>query len=465
MNPLYLFSGKKIDRDLCGELYQKGIRCNFSYVEYLSESDKISFKEIKDIKEIKEKDADFDYDKLTGNKIINDNRIIFYASQTAKNKPDIFTQVLNGLIVDSETNKIINIPSVTLNNHPNDNLVDRYINQDLYEMFAATDGSLINLYYWPREDKWVLSTIRGMEVNNVPFLTSKITYQQAFDDCLRGVGTSYEELCNVLSKECCYVFDITHPLVHPYWRERKVVTPITLIQIANVETGDRFYEWEELNEVTVKIPLQQPISWSYTGKKKSKLSIKSIRKYCNNHTTFWKPNAPIPFGIIFRSRDPDETKEMSSIFIPSILYTNINRVWYERDLFPFLPTDNRYKREKFVTLYNFLDRSLRPIATGIFPQLIKDFEEIESNIKRLVDETLLVFNQESKNTVDDLQSLEDTRQHKSIISCSTKTAVIRYVIEDIRKKISSDEDINEQIISNYYHEPCLIEVLYNIVFP
>ena len=146
----------------------------------------------------------------------NIERIIFY-SKFKGYKLDLSDPIVrecNGYIFNIKNNKPLVIPTNVLSNIINYDFVDKNINS--YDIYKVYDGTIINLYWWEKENSWKISTTKGYDVTELKW--SEITYENAFHSILENIYNLLpNDFYSQLDKKCCYTWGFNHPKFHPFW--------------------------------------------------------------------------------------------------------------------------------------------------------------------------------------------------------------------------------------------------------
>jgi hypothetical protein len=147
----------------------------------------------------------------------------------------------NGLILESTGTEWIALvipPRTPKSNNINAGTLDKFYQEDKYLIYKLEDGTIINLYYYKKQEnqypsRWVISTARGIEVNTQVFNT--VSYQDMFEQSLNNMGLDKEEFYNSLDKNTCYTFGFKHPDMHPFQeRKTKPVYKVWFVQSTTI---------------------------------------------------------------------------------------------------------------------------------------------------------------------------------------------------------------------------------------
>ena len=216
----------------------------------------------------------------------DDSRAIFYSHKRNKQHYEIADEC-NGVIIDRATQKIICFPTPLLSDSFSPKVVMHHFKD--YDIYAAMDGTVANLYFW--NSKWIIATSKGFDMNDVKW--NGITWMQAMVDA--GLDTSK------LTQGTTYTFGFSHPEIH-------CVDAVRLWFIS-LYNGARL--WAPPESLAIHA---QP-----------KLEFKTI----GDMTTYLRK--PDSYGVILRSRNP-ETKENSQILLESARMKNLRHLIYDNKL-------------------------------------------------------------------------------------------------------------------------------------
>ncbi len=171
--------------------------------------------------------------------------------------------------------------------------IDNNIND--YEAFYATDGTLVNLYYW--QGQWRFSTGRGFDVTNYNINKNKTIgeYKKVFDGILDKMlnAAAAKEIKDVadfydgLDKKRCYTFIISlHNLnVHILTDEEKIifVQSIDLSSVSSAPPSEIQVSFEcPYNFMPAQYSADNKVSFQKLGDLLS-INKNSIREFAGNH--------------------------------------------------------------------------------------------------------------------------------------------------------------------------------------
>jgi hypothetical protein len=430
---------------------------------------------------------------------ISENRLLFYTTDEGRRNPiKKYLRRCNGLIIDCESRKPLNVPPPILNNYPTDILVNQYLKQNLYHIFNIHEGTLITLYYY--KNKWNLSTVRGMDVGNVQFLSNKITYITAFEFCINKAGFTEEEFFSSLNTEYSYVFGITHPDVHPYWKTRadEIKDHIWLVQMSKINSnseasddknniGKIMRRWSEgghEGKITT-IPEQQEVKFRYessltTDVDTSYTPIQSMRRICNDQASCWKAENKSLFGIILLSKNPSITDRESYIMIPTKRFQFLRSNYYSRTLFPHSMLESEFDREKWIILHTYLNPTLLELTLELLPQFESTYIHIADKIKLLQQKAIKIYrnkitqsqnlqpsHEQPQSRIEQLMAYEAAEEKEiAVIQGDPINYTAEICVNDLITKISniSDDGLLANTILSYIRNPDFMRYLYYCIF-
>lgn len=401
----------------------------------------------------------------------SDGRILLYpTSRKHVLKKNNYTCKINGLIIDTYTHSILSIPPQIINSKPLKSIINRHLCE--YRYIRAIDGTNINIYWWPREKRWCISTTRGLDVANVSILNSKITYMDALEYALKTCGIkSFNKLTKYLDIKNTYSLIIVHPEVHLYWKSNAIDRYIYLSQITDNSSMYISYIWPKGNYLEHKIMPQQIVSFTSANSDKfNPITLTTLKNICTNQPANWKCSVDLPFGLIMVSESKKVPVNHRRVFIPSTTYNTLYNRYYRRTLFPFYSTDKTYKREKYVKMLNYLNRSVRKDIEKILPHLIEEYiiydNKMEILIKRIRGKLLADINDTHKY-IESVRKDEIKQRRKSIGDITYEISSEQYMEEisnyckdKLEKFIAISNNTNthiDEIIDSYmYHEKMII---------
>jgi hypothetical protein len=312
-------------------------------------------------------------------------RFIFTCSKTLRTKTlNSLCLECNGLIIeatqplteeaDSATKwEIIMTPALSPKSSVNSNKMNEYIRNSVYDIYYMEDGSIINLYWSVTHNRWVLSTARGIDMNNVVF--SSLTYQAMFEECL-AKAMDITEFWKLLDINSCYTFGIKHPDLHPF-REGSD-EPIYKFW---------FVQSVKIHGVGNHIVNNTSIWPSIKGQRKLRhQNVRNIRVLYNNNANAYNNyidgKRPL-YGYLLVSKSVDTTQDHSVVMLESSLMNTIRNLWYNATYSQFSKSRN-YNRTTVILLSSYLNSAAYDIFKQLFPQFMPQLETIEKTEDKLV---------------------------------------------------------------------------------
>ncbi len=300
-------------------------------------------------------------------------RVILTCSKTLRNYTfDSINRECNGLILEASSSgwRVLVAPVQSPKSKVNTNKINKWLNEELYEVYAMEDGTIINLYFY--NDKWVISTARGIDMNDVKFNT--LTYQQMLDECL--VHSNASDLYTSLDKSRCYTLGFKHPDIHPFQEGRdEQKEPIYKIwSIQSVVLADDYIPDRTPFAATIR-PQKK-----YTFKTKNMHNLyKRLSAALSDYIAGKRPN----YGYILVSKRPEITQEFTVIMLESSLMRMIRKLWYDSEYIQFSEA-KKYKKLDLILLNSFLDDTRTNIFTTLFPAYTETFRRLETLENELI---------------------------------------------------------------------------------
>jgi len=306
-------------------------------------------------------------------------RIIFNSNRSRSDFTNPQSFECNGLIADFNENtkehNLLVVPPCNFNlSKLKRNNINSLYKKGVYNIFKSYDGTNVNLYYY--KNKWIFSTTKGYEVNNLIFHNNK-TYLEIITELLQKYPNFNYDL---LDKNKCYSMIFKYYDYHPFVLGKKSnyeqFNQIVLLQSVNTT------ELNINNKLIVSYndEIGLPIQELYVFKTNNINDIFNIANnayaeyilylkknradlYNINNTTMLtdkeqlinkKPSTnytPI-FGFILRSTDFKITNDYSNILIESSLLSNIRQTIYNHKLIINYKQNNSINNKDNTNYYN-----------------------------------------------------------------------------------------------------------------
>lgn len=133
--------------------------------------------------------------------------VLFKYSQYESDMSLRICQEARGIIFDEKTLKPVCIPYFKFFNHGEENAAK--IDWDTAIVQEKIDGSLIKMFYYGGE--WHVATNGTIDAFKATVNDKDANFGALFIDALGGLSC-YVDLCSVLNKKYCYMFELVHPL-------------------------------------------------------------------------------------------------------------------------------------------------------------------------------------------------------------------------------------------------------------
>ncbi|ARA71955.1 hypothetical protein BNJ_00122 [Kaumoebavirus] len=257
----------------------------------------------------------------------------------------------NGMILKKvgNSNKIVCLPVPEFN--PKSSLRVLELNQNQYTIYAAEDGTVVNLWYDEEVDHWRIATRKNLDVSELHW-RGPLTYYEILTELLP------ENFWDNLDTKCCYSIGFKHPNFHAFQPEKKVWA----IQKVNLTTLAVDTAWGPDAGLETQTVLTT--------------SIADIKKAKNEQLKKYLAGEPAVYGWIIRSNNRDFTKRDSDIFIESDLFMRIRNLIYKQprverkfannDAYGYMAVENllnKHKKEDFAKLFDVSELQERLTAT------------------------------------------------------------------------------------------------------
>lgn len=310
----------------------------------------------------------------------DDGRMILFthASNRFNIKPYGMHTECNGLIINYKTKKPLVIPQLNYVSNINIKEVNHHLYNSRYDIYKVEDGTIINLYWWEPENKWVISTTRSFDLTDV--VSNTMSYKEIISDILEKDNYKIDDFYNLLDKNKSYTFGFRHPNMHPFVGNS--THKIWFIQSVNLET----YQIDNQFVNNININKQQMLCESGEYKEKIK-DINIMFPLLKDAYKDFAEEKKINYGYILKSRIPCETKEYSNIFLESSLMKNLRVLYYSNNAYK-MSKELNYDRNLFIITQTYLEKNNYIIFRTLFPQYNKIFDKLYTITEELSVEVL-----------------------------------------------------------------------------
>lgn len=277
----------------------------------------------------------------------------------------------NGLILEAPdwTPLVISMPTPKTNVEAA--ITNSFLKDKMYDIYKMEDGTIINLYYYKLSDKWIISTARGIEVNECTFNT--LDYNTIVDQCLEKMSLVPQDFYNSLDKNTCYTLGFKHPDMHPFQENTKAAiykmwfVQMTNINVENMQvTASYITPWSQIpNHTKVNFPVNS------TGILFSK---------CKTAYNDFADNGITNYGFILVAKNPTnfaEYTDYSVVLLESSLMTLIRHLWYDSG-YQKLVKEKVYNRINMILVNSFLDDKRMEPFSILFPQYRERLESMNA---------------------------------------------------------------------------------------
>jgi hypothetical protein len=273
-------------------------------------------------------------------------------------------------IIDLSTHEIKVYTGGEFNYNYNIEFINKNFNE--YNIYPILDGTRISLWYSERAEKYVISTRKLINANDIIWKKTS-TYMDILEDIL----THNKLNKDIFNKDFSYNLIIKHPLCHPFNQTNE--RPIKSIHLINIydTKNKKLLNAEEFGRAN-HIPCQSIIE------DKNIKSIEDIliknKDSINNYFSTYNHH----YGFILRTKNYMRTKGFSNIILYSSIYNIIKNVFYDKKQLRYyhLNDDNIYSR--ITIIYITYDKDKMEVFIKLFPQYIDLIEKIKSVINKII---------------------------------------------------------------------------------
>jgi hypothetical protein len=371
----------------------------------------------------------------------NDSRMVFYSSKNQRfTNSNLLKLECNGLVLDTNTLEPLVIPPVLCKSNVNTDVINKHLNNDLYDIISIDDGTVINLYHW--NSKWYISTARSYDLTHKKWGT--LTYKEVVKSIL---GDNEEKFYDILDKSRCYTFGVKHENIHPFREDNNApINKIWFIQSVSLETKEISIKFE--NDLNI---LESKYSSFQT---KNVKDLFPLLKKSLNDFMYKTKNTEVNYGFILRSKDHKKTGENSNILLESSLLQNIRNLYYHSN-FNKISQEMNYDRDTYTLIYSYLDINRHSLFKILFPQYLSSFKTLETITNDLIIAISSFGSNKPKNKNFKINNISKTYKIKISIYAETLYRLISsyYIIapnDNNLHKIISSYLLNERWVDIYY---------------
>lgn len=293
----------------------------------------------------------------------------------------------------------MSVPPLSFNKQHNYTIVDKYLAQNLYDIYKVVDGTIVTLYYWG--NRWNIASSNGYDVSSYYWI-GDLTYAEVLYDLFsrlypesidkNGITLVDNFLLDFnLDTNFCYTIGFRHHNFHPLLLDPECVWNI---QHVNLLTKEVIYENGLLG-----IPNQINIDQS-TECIKSVDQLTSINKLSVNNAV--KINPSFNYGFILKSRDPSITKQFSSVLIESPLLRKIKNHIYDYPSNLLNQFINNKNRLEYVIIKNYFNKQEKNDIIQLYPQFNNVYTSLSKCINDTINCIITIMKNKQANTNDQL---------------------------------------------------------------
>lgn len=405
----------------------------------------------------------------TGQKEIR--RVILSPDRKNNNPKSKLGYQANGIILDSDTWKVVSMPPERFALHPKKESIINRLSE--YEIYEINDGTTITLYWWG--DKWCISTSNGFENNDYKWV-GQTTYSEVFDE----VASKYPEFSfDKLDKNCSYSIGFRSHRFHPLKADGESAWFIRCFDVSSMK--------DVTETVEIGIPKQKKanIPAVNSGEELFKYISETNEKAYKNFTNV----SAVHYGFILRSKDSDAI-DNRNICMESTLLKTIRQLMYNipkrgdrhhsREVVAALNSETTTvycslraflnRRSDFVKLFPELE-SLYTSHGNLIAQLTKKIaSRLASNRKSGANKqykTKTSGKSEVKSPEKPLtvENAENVKEKSQSLTIQVQESEINHIINELtgyvkRDRFAASSQFAESVISDVITVPLLLDVYF-----
>jgi hypothetical protein len=398
-------------------------------------------------------------------------RYIFTCVNASIPKFGKINQECNGLIIEyngiSKSWTPLVIPTFFPKKFVNNELVNGYLSSNQYNVYYTEDGTMFNLYYYETNKKWIISTAKGIDVNENIF--NNLTYNQMLNESLNAIGVDTDVFFNNLNKNTCYTFGFKHPDMHPHkesdssllhkvWFVQSVIINNNASILNNNALLNNNVLLDEETEpfiIVKKSPLKKIPTQKSVELKVSNLGY-LYGRLKKSFDDFANGKRPALYGFILRAKDNsniiDSKPEYAAIILESSLMAEIRHIWYDSFYSKFIK-ERAYNRIDTILLNTYLDNKRAEVFSILFPEFRSKFEpmiKMETMVVKVIHDKILNIDQDITSN-----SNYSNQEFCNIIDIFVSQVTALITLSSTERPIQKIHDI--------IHNPINIDIFYKLL--
>lgn len=305
------------------------------------------------------------------------NRRYIFSSvrKNRKNEVDRMCAEANGLILEAPEWKPLVISTYLPKSNIITSNVNRSLRKNLYDVYLIEDGTIVNLYWYEPQQKWTLSTQKGIDVNDTIF--SELNFMSMFCESLAKMGINPIEFIQTLDKKTCYTFGFKHRCQHPFDEGTgQPIYKVWFIQMVHIDNL----------KCSIEVCKQSP--WNNIPGHVKIDNITSVGMLFQKLKTAYDDfveNKMVNYGFLLIAKDNgafSQNLEYNTVILESDLMNYIRNLWYDASYMKYA-NRREYNRLSTILLNSYLDDSRFEKFSVLFPQYkdrLDGLNKIESNL-------------------------------------------------------------------------------------
>jgi hypothetical protein len=323
------------------------------------------------------------------------SRLVLRIKKTTKCNPFIY-YLCNGCVIDCIKWKALSIPPIAFNRSFSHEIIDKFMSQDMYDIFKVIDGTIVTFYYY--NDKWNISTRNAYDVSSYYWI-GEMTYSEVLYDLFsrlypESISKNGIKLIDKYSLDFdlptnhCYTVGFRHHNFHPLLLDPECVWNI---QCINLENGKVKFE-TGLNGIPGQLKVNADISLEINSISK----MISFNKLAINNATKIKPT--FNYGFILRSKNNDICDKFSSILVESPLLRKIKKHIYDYPPVIIGQFINHSNRIDYVIIKNYFNKQEKNDILQLYPQFNKLYVKLNKSIVNTIQCIITIMKNKQSNS-------------------------------------------------------------------
>jgi hypothetical protein len=355
-------------------------------------------------------DLTYTYEKNTNGRII---RVLLRIKKNSNVHPLVYYSC-NGCVIDTVNWRVVSMPPLAFNKQHIYNIVDKFLMQDMYDIFKVVDGTIVTFYYWG--NKWNIASSNGYDVSSYYWI-GDLTYAEVIHDLFSRLYPDAIEQNGIklidnylldfnLDTNHCYTIGFRHHNFHPLLLDPECMWNVQHVNLTTKEvtygngllgipnqTSMTLDKTTKTTSTTNDTPVKLDVVWSVD-------QLMSINKLSINNATKLQPS--FNYGYILRSKDASVTKQLSNVLIESPLLRKIKKHVYEYPSNLFNQFINNKNRTEYIIIKNYFNKQEKNDIIQLYPQFSNVYTLLSKCISDTIACMIIIMKNKQANTNEQL---------------------------------------------------------------